>query len=218
MKTELQELAQNAVLHEARERRRALVAELRDQGVPLRVIAEALGDSPERVANGTDSHGKGEPMSAPFSFAADAWSIWTTELDDIALALSGDTMLPDQHGLALGGHITVIDDVSAAAARIALSASELSGVCSAQALYDEALTGAPSPDEVEEARRLADKYGGVAEKIYKDLKEERDAAVEQHRADTEGTVMPEVPTAGSGVTDCVDLPEMGDESSGIGGE
>lgn len=140
-------------------------------------------------------------MTFAFARAATTYAALAADTDTLSSELSGAlSMLDGMSGLPIDAHMDRLQHTISQTASLALSMQETSNVCTQQDSFDVALSEAPTPDEVAEAKNRAVRTyvlyhqggGTLAEAVQAQreadqLQAERDAAVEQHAADTAGT-------------------------------
>lgn len=142
----------------------------------------------------------------PFATASQGWATWAGDVDTLGNDLDPETLLSGISGGPFDRILADLHAVKANSSALALAASDLSSECKTQDLYDQALAAAPTPWQVREAEKAAAevvlrrKYGATERagdqaivNRARNLREERNAAVEQHRQDTSRTVLTQPP-------------------------
>ncbi len=142
----------------------------------------------------------------PFDTASQSWATWAGDVDTLSNDLDPEAMMSGISGGRFDHILASLHAVKTNSSALALAASDLSGECATQNLYDKALAAAPTPVQVREAEKAASevelrwKYGATPRpgdqaivNRAANLREERNQAVEQHRQDTERTTLTQPP-------------------------
>ncbi|MCB0927267.1 MAG: hypothetical protein KDB70_04965 [Mycobacterium sp.] len=142
----------------------------------------------------------------PFATASQSWATWAGDVDTLGNDLDPESLMSGLDGGPFDRILADLHAVKTNTAALALAASDLSGECKTQDLYDRALAQAPTPGQVREAEKAAAevvlrrKYGATERagdqaivNRARNLREERNAAVEQHRQDTARTTLTQPP-------------------------
>ncbi|SHX65402.1 hypothetical protein [Mycobacteroides abscessus] len=142
----------------------------------------------------------------PFATASQSWATWAGDVDTLGNDLDPESLMSGLDGGPFDRILADLHAVKTNTAALALAASDLSGECKTQDLYDRALAQAPTPGQVREAEKAAEevnlrwKYGAdprpgdqAIVNRAANLREERDSAVEQHRQDTARTTLTQPP-------------------------